>query len=107
MTVRSDAIIAMMLPAIAVSWVFADAAAGLIAAERGLRMVPPVVQIVGEKEVAATVIARKIQAPIVICAHNGAVAHRNAQSQPLGLPRVNLQLLCRAGLKFTSSLPKI
>lgn len=107
MTVRSDTIIAMMLPAIAVSWVFADAAAGLVSAERGLRMVPPVVQIVGKKEAASTVFARKTQAPIVICAHNGAVAHRNAQTQPHGLPQVNLQLLCRAGLKFTSSLSKI
>lgn len=107
MTVRSDTVIVIMLPAIAVSWVFADAAAGLVSAERGLRMVPPVVQIVGEKEAAATVIARKIQAPMVICTRNGAVALRNAQTQPHGLPQVNLQLLCRAGLKFTFSLPKI
>jgi hypothetical protein len=70
-------------------------------------MVPPVVQIVGEKETAATVIARKIRAPIAICARNGAVAHRNAQTQPHGLPQVKLQLLCRAGLKFTFNLPKI
>ncbi|MCZ6453917.1 MAG: hypothetical protein O7A62_12655 [Alphaproteobacteria bacterium] len=107
MTVRSDTIIAIMLPVIAISWVFADAAAGLVSAERGLRMVPPVVQIVGEKETAATVIAGNIQTPTVICARNGAVAHRNAQTQPHGLPQVNLQLLCRAGLKFTFSLPKI
>jgi hypothetical protein len=96
--VRSDTILALLPPAIAISWVIADAATGFVSADRAIQTIPPAAQIVSE---AGTVIHKSNQKTIVICSRYNGVAASSA------LPQANLLRLCRAGLKFTTSLPKI
>jgi hypothetical protein len=96
--VRSDTILALLPPAIAISWVIADAATGFVSADRAMQTIPPATQIISEAD---TVIHNTNQTTIVICSRYSGVAANSAQ------PQANLLRLCRAGLKFTTSLPKI
>ncbi len=100
MTVSSDTILALLPPAIAISWVIADATTGMVAADRTIQVVLPAVQIVRTEETAVD--TRQKRAPVIVCSYYNAVA----QTQRHGLPKANLLRLCNAGLNFTSSLPK-
>ena len=111
MSEKSELMLALMLPVIAVGWVIADAAMGLAAADREsaswtVFSPPPLVQIVSGTQAISTTGSRKFQGPVVICAADGTVGTGFANPQPRGLSQSSLQRLCRAGLKFTSSLPK-
>ena len=106
MIVRSEFLLAMLPPAIAVSWVVVDATTGLVAADRNRHVAEPVVQIVSELEIAAFVDAGQHRAPIVICTAGSIAGEPNIGTAQYLLPHSTLQRLCRAGLKFTSSLPK-
>ena len=107
MIVRSESILAMLPPAIALSWVIVDAAMGLVVTDREIRQPLPVVQIVGQVErAAAAADTRQYRSPANNCAPDDDFAQAKAQRQLRGLPQATLQRLCQAGLKFTSGLPK-
>ncbi len=106
MIVRSEFLLALLPPTIAVSWVIVDATTGLVAADLNRHVAEPVVQIVSELEMAAIVDADQHRASIVICTAGSIAVEPNIGTAKFLLPQSTLQRLCRAGFKFTSSLPK-
>lgn len=106
MIVRSESVLALLPPALALSWVVADAVTGLVSADREVSVPPPAVQIIGNLDASSAVDTKRVQTPVVVCSPDNAIAAGNAQSRLHGLPQVSLQRLCQAGLKFTTSLPK-
>ena len=107
MIVRFESILAMLPPAIAVSWVIVDATMGMVSAEREIHQPAPVVQIVGKVETASAVDPRPYRALVVFCSSDSAVAAGIAGAQFQDLSQATVKRLCQAGLKFTSSLLKI
>ena len=101
--VSSDTILAILPPALAVGWVIADAATGFVSADRAFQTIPPVVQIVRDRETASVATAEPTanRGAIVVCTRYNSIAADSFQLNE------NLLRLCRAGLKFTISLPKI
>ena len=106
MVLAADTILASLPPALAVTWVIADAAAGLLAADRLPQKAAHNLPIAGQLETAAFTLPlvdlRQSRTPVIRCSQFGDVSAAPTHRVPL----VNLQQLCRAGLKFTSSLPK-
>lgn len=106
MSDRSDNILALVLPLIAVTWVIADAATGFVAADRSVQSPLPVVQIVDEMNAPANVATGRNSGPVIVCTSNGAVTAASANPQSRGLSQTTLHRICRAGLRFTSRLPR-
>jgi hypothetical protein len=106
MIIRSESILALLPPAIAVTWVIVEATTGLVSADREIHLIPPVVQIVDQVETASTVNTERSAATLVFCSTENALAAGIAEAQSHGLSQATVKRLCRAGLKFTSSLPK-
>ena len=108
-TNRADTILALLPPAIAVAWVIADAATGLVAADRAAQLAPPVIHIVSALEAANFTTpmadAQQNQRPVIRCSHLNDIEADGALLQQAQLPQASLIRLCRAGLKFTSRLP--
>ena len=108
-TNHTDTILALLPPAIAVAWVIADAATGLVAADRAAQMAPPIVHIVRETETVAIttpmVEVRQNQPPAIRCSHINDIEADGALLQQSPLPHPSLIRLCQASLRFTSSLP--
>ena len=109
-TNRTDTILALLPPAVAVAWVIADAATGLVAADRATQTTPPVIHIVSELEAAtfttSMVEVQQKKPSVIRCSHLNDVEADGALLQQAPLPQASLIRLCRAGLKFTSRLPK-
>ena len=103
MIVRSESILALLPPAIAVSWVIADAAMGLVAADRGIAAATPAMHIVSANQTSIALDTKPSRATVTICSPDGKVA---AGIVPIGGSQAALQRLCQAGSKFTASLPK-
>jgi hypothetical protein len=101
-SVRSDSLLALLPPVIAVSWVITDAAMGLVAAERSVATAALPVHIVGTNQTSIAVETKPSRATVTICSPDGTVAAGVVQK---GGSQATLQRLCRAGLKFTSRLP--
>ena len=111
MIVRSEFLLALLPPAIAVSWVIADATTGLLAADRNPPVVEPVAQIATMWDGLTPVDVTQVRAPVVYCptaigTAAGRVQPQLRSSHSNGMSQSALQRLCQAGLKFTSSLPK-
>ena len=110
MSVRSDTILALVPPAVAIGWVIADAATGFVAADRAIETPRPLAQVIREIDTASDPVietdATK-QTITITCSRYGDVAASSAPGRPQSLAQNNLLQLCRAGLKFTTSLPKI
>ena len=106
MIVRSEILLALLPPAIAVSWVIIDAAMGLVSADRQIQLPPPVVQIVATVETTSAVDAAQYRAPVAFCSSDNAAAAGIVEAQFQVLSQTTVKRLCRAGLKFTASLLK-
>ncbi len=102
MPARSESLLALLPPIIAVSWVITDAAMGLVAAERGVATAPLPVHIVGANQSTIAVETKPSRATVTICSPDGKVAAGVVQS---GGSRATLQRLCRARLKITARVP--
>ena len=100
MSVRSESLLALVLPAIAISWVITDAAMGLVAADRAAAAAT--VHIVSANQTSIAVETKPSRATVTICSRDGTVAAGIVQT---GGSHATLQRLCQAGRKFTTKLP--
>jgi hypothetical protein len=103
MIVRSEPLLAMLLPAIAVSWVVADSTIELVAADRSFAAAASAVHIVRANETSIAVEAKASEETATICSPDGTVV---AGIASIADTQETLRRLCQAGLKFAASLPK-
>ena len=98
MSERFDSFIAVLLPVIAVTWVVMDATAGLASAGRQIQTVAPAPQTAAPQARGAdTTHGRSPTSSI--CSASG------SNSLDQGMQHLALQGLCKAGFRFTASLP--
>ena len=99
MAERSESLLALLPPVIALTWVISDAALGLVAAEKSVATAPLPVHIVGANQSTVAVETKPSRATVAICSPDGEIAAGIVQK---GGSRETLQRLCRARSKFTS-----
>ena len=102
MIVRSESVLAMVFPAIAVSWVIADAAMGFVSADRGIVPTMPAIHVISANQTSIAAETKPIRATVMICSPGDTVAAGFVQK---GGSQDTSQRLCQAGLKFTANLP--
>jgi hypothetical protein len=98
--VRSESVLALLPPFIAMTWVIADATMGLVAADRSSAAAIPASHITSAAETYIVVEAKSNEVTLTICSPDSTVAAAIDHTQTILLG------LCQAGLKFTSGLPK-
>jgi hypothetical protein len=103
MIVRSESVLALLPPFIAMTWVIADATMEPAAADRDFAAAASAVHIVSANETSLAVETKPSGASVTICSPDGTVAAGIASAD---YAQVTLQRLCQAGQKFTSGLPK-
>ena len=99
---RSESLLALVPPILALGWVIVDAGTGLVAAERARATIPPAIQYVSTAPATRALDAARIHQPVSGCAASG---EESNLTHGTTAPRTTLQRLCRAGLKFSAHMP--
>lgn len=102
MIIRSASLLTLLLPVIAVSWLIANAAMGLVAADRSVAAEASTVHIVSANQTSIAVETIPSRATVTICSPDGSIA----AGIIIGHALMNLERLCQARLKFTANQPK-
>ena len=95
-----ESLLALLFPAIALGWVIADVTSEF--PDRDHRLLPPIAQYASAAPSSDAFDAAPAPQPVVVCSAPDAEMH---SPHLKAAQRAALRQLCRAGLRFSASLP--